>query len=93
MDKIIHQVHAEHPVPGSCSTSVRSFTASQKWQRRGDWFYGRTASMTWGVAENLPEQNKNNKCVSRSLGATVKKYAGTYVLLCTNKSNRYGMRE
>ena len=46
-------------------------------------FYGRPASMVWAAAGNLPEQNKNNKCVNRPPGTAVKKYAGTYDLPCT----------
>ncbi|WP_204909949.1 hypothetical protein, partial [Mordavella massiliensis] len=37
------------------------------------------------AAGNLPEQNKNNKCVNRPPETAVKKYAGTYDLPCTNK--------
>ena len=39
--------------------------------------------MVWAAAGNLPEQNKNNKCVNRPPGTAVKKYAGTYDLPCT----------
>ena len=46
-------------------------------------FYERSASMVWAVAGNLPEQNQNNKCINRSPGTAVKKYAGTYDFLCT----------
>ena len=41
--------------------------------------------MVWAAAGNLPEQNKNNKCVNRPPGTAVKKYAGTYDLPCTYK--------
>ena len=41
--------------------------------------------MVWAAAGNLPEQNKNNKCVNRPPGTAVKKYAGTYDLPCTEK--------
>lgn len=36
--------------------------------------------MVRAAAGNLPEQNKNNKCINRPPGTAVKKYAGTYDL-------------
>ena len=44
--------------------------------------------MVWAAAGNLPEQNKNNKCVNRPPGTAVKKYAGTYDLPCTYMASR-----
>ena len=39
--------------------------------------------MVRAAAGNLPEQNKNNKCVNRPPETAVKKYARTYDLPCT----------
>ena len=36
--------------------------------------------MVWAAAGNLPEQNKNNKCVNLPPGTAVNKYACTYDL-------------
>ena len=43
--------------------------------------------MVWAAAGNLPEQNKNNKCVNRPPETAVKKYTGTYDLPCTLKTS------
>ena len=51
--------------------------------RCGLLFYRRPASMVWAAAGNMPEQNKNNKCVNWPPGTAIKKYAGTYDLPCT----------